>query len=188
MTVTIDWKDETSYSRLDKEHIPRVWSCEFEKTVKVVIHKHIYTGEEWNLSCNVLNLDTVSLKTTDLEKAKQRGLYIVRKCIANMESVFALIVREIDEVYPHEKETTNRDETIQDRAQQPPPSQANTDVPFRDGVRHGEWLFEEYPDGYYHSECSVCGKQDKEAAYLEKWKYCPHCGACMDGRREDGNE
>lgn len=46
--------------------------------------------------------------------------------------------------------------------------------------KHGEWLFEEYPDGYYHSECSLCGKWFSEEAYLQKWKYCPNCGEKMN--------
>ena len=42
-----------------------------------------------------------------------------------------------------------------------------------------EWMFEEYPDGYYHSECTACGAPADERAYLDKWKYCPKCGARM---------
>ena len=45
--------------------------------------------------------------------------------------------------------------------------------------KKGEWMFEEYPDGYYHSECTVCGASVDERAYLDKWKYCPKCGARM---------
>lgn len=46
-------------------------------------------------------------------------------------------------------------------------------------VRHGKWLFEEYPDGYYHSECSLCNSWFSEDAFLNPYKYCPNCGACM---------
>ena len=45
-------------------------------------------------------------------------------------------------------------------------------------VRHGHWLFYEEPNGYYHSECSVCGQWCDEDVFLkDKWHYCPHCGA-----------
>ena len=46
-------------------------------------------------------------------------------------------------------------------------------------VRHGKWLFEEYPDGYYHSKCSLCNSWFSEDAFLNPYKYCPNCGACM---------
>ena len=50
------------------------------------------------------------------------------------------------------------------------------------GVRHGYWCFVEYPDGYYHWECSECNKWFKEdsMSLSEEWKYCPNCGAKMD--------
>lgn len=46
----------------------------------------------------------------------------------------------------------------------------------------GKWHFEEYPDGYYHAECSVCGHHFQEDAYLKPYNYCPNCGARMDGK------
>ena len=67
------------------------------------------------------------------------------------------------------------------------------DIPSEDvaPVRHGHWIGTEY-DGYadgfpVYSEyaCSVCGNHydtdDGEITY----KYCPNCGAKMDGERED---
>lgn len=43
----------------------------------------------------------------------------------------------------------------------------------------GEWLFKEYPDGYYHSECSVCKHWFVEDAFLKPYNFCPNCGARM---------
>lgn len=62
------------------------------------------------------------------------------------------------------------------------------DIPAADValVRHGEWMFEEYPDGYYSTYCSNCESRYEEDIYLRKmWNYCPNCGADM---REVGNE
>lgn len=49
-------------------------------------------------------------------------------------------------------------------------------------VRHGYWIFEEFPDGYYHWECSECEKwfQEDSMSIDEEWGYCPNCGAKMD--------
>lgn len=48
-------------------------------------------------------------------------------------------------------------------------------------VDEGEWVFEEYPDGYYHSECSICKHWFIEDAFLKPYKFCPNCGAKMGG-------
>lgn len=53
-------------------------------------------------------------------------------------------------------------------------------------VVHGEWGFEEYPDGYYHTYCSVCNAEFHEDVFLkEHWNYCPNCGAKMDGKEKN---
>ena len=44
--------------------------------------------------------------------------------------------------------------------------------------RHGEWKIN--PDGYY-PYCSECGKEPKNGVMS---KFCPNCGAKMDGRNE----
>lgn len=48
----------------------------------------------------------------------------------------------------------------------------------------GEWLFEECPDGYYHSECSICKHWFIEDAFLKPYKYCPNCRAKMKGTKK----
>ena len=46
--------------------------------------------------------------------------------------------------------------------------------------KRGKWLFVEYPDGYYHTECSECGKEYSENVYfIKEPNYCPNCGAMM---------
>lgn len=44
----------------------------------------------------------------------------------------------------------------------------------------GHWVFEEYPDGYYHSVCSECEHWFEESAFLKPYNYCPNCGVKMD--------
>lgn len=40
-------------------------------------------------------------------------------------------------------------------------------------VRHGEWI-----EGKILDNCSICGEKG-----FPGWKYCPNCGAKMDGER-----
>lgn len=49
-------------------------------------------------------------------------------------------------------------------------------------VRHGYWIDTTAYCGEF--TCSIC----KETCVANKYKYCPHCGAKMDGRdEENGN-
>lgn len=57
-------------------------------------------------------------------------------------------------------------------------------------VRHGRW--EGTADGYADGElvydmwaCSECGFDADGAEEKPEWKYCPNCGAKMDGGGED---
>ena len=60
------------------------------------------------------------------------------------------------------------------------------DLPSAEPVRHGKWL---KMDGSYkfdknaYAKCSVCGGVEF-LGYRKK--YCPNCGAKMDGGRSDG--
>ena len=54
-------------------------------------------------------------------------------------------------------------------------------------VKHGEWLEWELfssDSRWYRYACSCCGeKYDNNTTY---WKFCPNCGAKMDGGKTDG--
>lgn len=58
-------------------------------------------------------------------------------------------------------------------------------------VVHGRWVERLYP-GDEHVECSICKKQYYEDdLYIggnDFPKYCPHCGAKMDGGDADGTD
>ena len=49
-------------------------------------------------------------------------------------------------------------------------------------VRHGEWVKKDLNNPLYESKqaphCSICG----EMSFI-RYKYCPNCGAKMDGER-----
>lgn len=46
-------------------------------------------------------------------------------------------------------------------------------------VKHGHWK-ERWSDNYYH-ECSVCGKISKVSPRGKVYRFCPFCGAKMEG-------
>lgn len=48
-------------------------------------------------------------------------------------------------------------------------------------IIHGKWFSQEYLDGCYCTECSECGAWFDPDVEKKGWKYCPKCGAKMDG-------
>lgn len=49
-------------------------------------------------------------------------------------------------------------------------------------VRHGRWVH--HNGGYSdHFECTACGD---DIVLTGKWRFCPNCGAKMDGGEYDG--
>lgn len=53
-------------------------------------------------------------------------------------------------------------------------------------VRHGEWI--EFDDGFddVTFECSLCKVVWWSDAGNKAYRYCPNCGAKMDGGKENG--
>lgn len=66
------YKDITSYNRGDIEKTPRVLQNEANEIV-FRVHKHIYYGNQWLLSCDELNVDKIPLNTDNMEIAKEKG-------------------------------------------------------------------------------------------------------------------
>ena len=67
----------------------------------------------------------------------------------------------------------------------------------RDAVRHGRWKQTTEPLGWNEVdcvECSVCGESwviDEDFGFDETtvfWRYCPNCGAKMDGEIHDNKD
>lgn len=56
------------------------------------------------------------------------------------------------------------------------------DAPTIDPIRHGWWSHSEYAGTDYY-QCNLCGKSVRHTAE----KYCPNCGARMDGSLAGGD-
>lgn len=74
------WKDETSYSRTNKERTPSTWKITLEEIgYDIIVTRHIYYKDTWLLSCRKIDIDMCNLKTNDIEEAKQKALQIVEE-------------------------------------------------------------------------------------------------------------
>lgn len=52
-------------------------------------------------------------------------------------------------------------------------------------VRHVRWRKGGYVCGETEWQCSACGETELRTS-IDRFKYCPFCGAKMDGGNEDG--
>jgi hypothetical protein len=74
----IEWKDETTYSRSNKERAPRVWTAK-AGGLTVTVHRHIHFGPHaWLVTCAPW-FDCRELPTTGEESAKAQALDLVRQ-------------------------------------------------------------------------------------------------------------
>lgn len=92
----MEWKDITSYSQRDKERIPRVLECKLANNIAVTVHKHIYCGNEWLLSCTFLGYNCIQLETEDIENAKIKALVRVRDGLAKINNLIAEAILSIE--------------------------------------------------------------------------------------------
>ena len=58
-------------------------------------------------------------------------------------------------------------------------------------VVHGRWIRFKEPDsetGYIHMRCSVCTAYWSDPSHADHFRYCPNCGAKMDGGVTNGED
>ncbi len=88
------YKDITSYSRGDKDRIPGVLENE-TNGIKFTVHKHIYYGDEWVLTCREIGVEHLRLNTEDMEEAKEKGIVEMIQLLGIEISRFKKAISEI---------------------------------------------------------------------------------------------
>ncbi len=83
------YKDITTYSQKDKERKPSILENE-TNGIRFTVHKHIYYGDEWLLTCRKLGVEHLRLNTNDMEEAKINGIVMESdlRCI----SIFTMVM------------------------------------------------------------------------------------------------
>jgi len=86
------WQDMTSYSRDDKDRIPRTFSIEGDHHLLVVVTRWIYGDpESWYLTCVRLGIDRHLMSNKKIDGAKHEALIYV----ARLFKVLALAAQEM---------------------------------------------------------------------------------------------
>ena len=84
------YKDISTYSRGETERNPKILSCEINGS-EFIVHKHIYYGNEWLLTCRELGIEKFELKTEDIEEAKSvvenKIVELLNECIIKYDKV-----------------------------------------------------------------------------------------------------
>lgn len=96
------WTDQTTYKRGDTERIPTTWHCALTDKVSFLVHKHIYYGDAWLLTCNYLGVERLDLGTTELESAKARATLKMRDLLNKKKAEINAAISEL--LWPHEGE------------------------------------------------------------------------------------
>lgn len=78
------WRDETSYSRDEKEpRTPRTWATSVGP-IRVWVSRHIhYAPDEWTIGASALVV-TRAAKSKDLEEAKAEAVTALRRIVAQI--------------------------------------------------------------------------------------------------------
>lgn len=97
MNESAVWKDITSHSRGDSKREPRVLECRLAENVAVKVHKHMWFGDEWLLSCDYLGLGMVELGTCDMGEAKEKAIEVtIKKLKEKRAEIDSVITRLCD--------------------------------------------------------------------------------------------
>lgn len=89
------YKDITTYRQSEKDRSPRILENQ-TNGVKFTVHKHIYYGDEWLLTCRELGVENRILNTEDMEEAKEKAIIEMIQLLGKAISKYQKAITEIN--------------------------------------------------------------------------------------------
>lgn len=89
------YKDITTHSQRDKERKPSILENE-TNGIRFTVHKHIYYGDEWLLTCRELGVECLRLNTKDIEEAKENGIVEMIKLLGKKITRYKKAIKELN--------------------------------------------------------------------------------------------
>ena len=89
------YKDITTHSKGDIDRTPRILENE-TNGIKFTVHKHIYGGDEWFLTCRELGVEMHRLNTEDMKEAKEKAIIEMIRLLGIEISRFEKAIAEIN--------------------------------------------------------------------------------------------
>lgn len=89
------YRDVTTYDRRDKERKPSI----LENNVNGIsfrVHKHIYYGDQWLLTCRELGVEQNQLHTEDMEEAKKLGIEKMKELLNSKIKKFQEAIEQLE--------------------------------------------------------------------------------------------
>ncbi len=89
------YKDITTYDRRDVERKPSI----LENNVNGIsfrVHKHIYYGNQWFLTCRELGAERVQLHTENIEEAKKLGIKKMKELLNSKIKKFQEAIEQLE--------------------------------------------------------------------------------------------
>lgn len=90
------YKNITTHSQRDTDRQPRVLENE-TNGVKFTVHKHIWYGNEWLLTCRELGVEMRSLHTEDMEEAKEKAIIEMIQLLGKAIRKYQKAIAEIEQ-------------------------------------------------------------------------------------------
>lgn len=89
------YKDITTHAQGDKKRKPSILENE-TNGIKFLVHKHIYYGDEWLLTCREIGVEHLCLNTDDIEEAKEKGIVEMIKLLGVKINQYEKAIAEIN--------------------------------------------------------------------------------------------
>lgn len=89
------YKDITTYSQREKNRSPRILENQ-TNGIRFTVHKHIYYGGEWLLTCRELGIENKTLNTEDMEEAKEKAIIEMIQLFGDAISKYQKAITEIN--------------------------------------------------------------------------------------------
>ena len=98
------YKDITVHNKYDKERNPSVLENNMGE-IMFRVHKHIYYGEQWLLTCREFEIEQERLHTENMEEAKKLGIERMKKLINKRIEKYQKVLQQLEseEIQPEKK-------------------------------------------------------------------------------------
>lgn len=96
----MNWSDGTSYSRFDKERVPRIWELSITKKMTLIVHRHIYDESTWFMTLHNYHttvIDMVNLCTDDADKAKADAIGLTIEYLYKQKDELENVIKHLKE-------------------------------------------------------------------------------------------
>lgn len=89
------YRDITTYNQRDTERKPSILENNMNG-IRFRVHKHIYCGDQWLLTCRELGVEQKQLHTENMEEAKKLGINIMKELFKHKIEKFQKAIEQLE--------------------------------------------------------------------------------------------